>query len=55
MPKTNSVDGKITIPQQDGFEVLETSNIMYCKADDNYTEIYSTLNNSKEFIKRHLI
>ncbi len=38
--KTKKVDGKITIPQQNGFEVLETQNILYCKADDNYTEIY---------------
>ncbi|MCF6295206.1 MAG: LytTR family DNA-binding domain-containing protein [Flavobacteriaceae bacterium] len=46
VPKTKAVNGKITIPQQDGFEVLETANILYCKADDNYTEIY--LNNSKK-------
>lgn len=46
-PKTNSVNGKITIPQQDGFEVLETSDIMYCKADDNYTEIYLNTNKKK--------
>ncbi len=46
VPKTNNVDGKITIPQQDGFEVLNTQDILYCKADDNYTEIY--LNNSKK-------
>lgn len=45
VPKTNSVNGKITIPQQDGFEILETADILYCKADDNYTEIY--LNNNK--------
>lgn len=38
--KTKKVDGKITIPQQNGFEVIETQNILYCKADDNYTEIY---------------
>lgn len=44
--KTDSVNGKITIPQQNGFEVLETANILYCKADDNYTEIY--LNNNKK-------
>ena len=44
--KTKSVNGKITIPQLDGFEVLETATILYCKADDNYTEIY--LNNSKK-------
>jgi two-component system LytT family response regulator len=46
VPKANSVNGKITIPQQDGFEVLNTSDIMYCKADDNYTEIH--LNNNKK-------
>ena len=34
------VHGKITIPQLDGFEVLEVSDILYCKADDNYTEIH---------------
>lgn len=48
IPKTNNVEGKITIPQLDGFEVLNTSNILYCKADDNYTEIY--LNNNKKKI-----
>ena len=36
----NQVDGKITIPQLDGFEVLEVSEIQYCKADDNYTQIF---------------
>ena len=34
------VEGKITIPQQDGFEVLNAQEIIYCKADDNYTEIH---------------
>ncbi|OQD43775.1 DNA-binding response regulator [Croceivirga radicis] len=33
-------EGKITIPQQDGFQVLDVSEIYFCKADDNYTEIY---------------
>lgn len=32
--------GKITIPQQDGFQILNTEDILYCKADDNYTEIF---------------
>lgn len=45
VPKTNAVSGKISIPQQDGFEIVNTSDILYCKADDNYTEIY--LNNNK--------
>ncbi|XCF06995.1 LytTR family DNA-binding domain-containing protein [Tamlana crocina] len=48
VPKTNAVNGKITIPQLDGFEVLNTADILYCKADDNYTEIY--LNNNKKKI-----
>jgi two-component system LytT family response regulator len=39
-PIINKVDGKITIPQQDGFQVLNVADILYCKADDNYTEIY---------------
>ncbi|WP_396602252.1 LytR/AlgR family response regulator transcription factor [Algibacter sp. R77976] len=48
VPKTNTVSGKITIPQLDGFEILNTADILYCKADDNYTEIY--LNNNKKKI-----
>ncbi|WP_394747292.1 LytR/AlgR family response regulator transcription factor [Spongiimicrobium salis] len=39
-PKLKHVEGKITLPQQDGFQVLNISDILYCKADDNYTEIY---------------
>jgi len=46
-PKTNVVNGKITIPQQDGFEVIDTSDILYCKADDNYTQIYLNTNKKK--------
>lgn len=33
-------EGKITLPQQDGFQVLDVANILFCKADDNYTEIF---------------
>lgn len=47
IPKTKRVNGKITIPQQNGFEVIETANILYCKADDNYTEIYLNTNKKK--------
>ncbi len=39
-PLTNSVSGKITIPQQNGFEVIDVTNILYCQADDNYTHIF---------------
>ncbi len=40
IPKVITTEGKITIPQQDGFEVLKISDILYCQADDNYTKIY---------------
>ena len=39
-PTQSRVEGKITIPVQSGFEVLEIDQILYCKADDNYTEIH---------------
>ncbi len=39
-PKNDVVKNKITIPQLDGFKIIETTDILYCKADDNYTEIY---------------
>jgi len=45
VPKINFSDHKITIPTQNGFEVLQMKDIIYCKADDNYTELY--LNNNK--------
>lgn len=51
--KTNSVEGKITIPMQSGFEVLETNNILFCKADDNYTEIYLK-DNKKRLVSKTL-
>ncbi len=47
VPKTNTVNGKITIPQLNGFEVINTSDILYCKADDNYTEIFLNTNKKK--------
>ncbi|GAA3508628.1 LytTR family DNA-binding domain-containing protein [Aquimarina addita] len=41
VPKVSAkTEGKITIPQQDGFEVLQISDILYCQADDNYTKIF---------------
>ncbi|WP_411895693.1 LytR/AlgR family response regulator transcription factor [Winogradskyella sp. A2] len=52
-PNTKAVYGKITLPQQDGFEVIDTKDIMYCKADDNYTEIYLN-NNKKKLVSKTL-
>ena len=51
-PKTNAASGKITIPHQDGFEVLDIKDIVFCKADDNYTEIH--LSNSKKLVSKTL-
>ncbi|MGB5556051.1 MAG: LytTR family DNA-binding domain-containing protein [Flavobacteriaceae bacterium] len=39
-PKLKNAEGKITLPQQDGFQVLNVADIIFCKADDNYTEIH---------------
>lgn len=52
MSKLNKAEGKITLPQQDGFQVLNISEILYCKADDNYTEIY--LENKKLLVSKTL-
>ncbi|MGB3142920.1 MAG: LytTR family DNA-binding domain-containing protein [Maribacter sp.] len=38
--KSKGVEGKLTLPQQDGFQILNITDILYCKADDNYTEIF---------------
>ncbi len=51
-PKLRSVEGKITLPQQDGFQVLNVKDILYCKADDNYTEIH--LANKKILVSKTL-
>lgn len=45
--------GKITIPVQDGFEVLSAQDILYCKADDNYTEIFLK-NDEKKLVSKTL-
>ena len=51
-PNLNKVEGKITLPQQDGFQILNVADILYCKADDNYTEIY--LENKKILVSKTL-
>ncbi|WP_136481558.1 LytR/AlgR family response regulator transcription factor [Cognatitamlana onchidii] len=53
IPKINEVEGKITVPQLNGFEVINMSDILYCKADDNYTEIYLN-NNKKKLVSKTL-
>lgn len=51
-PNVALTQGKITIPQQDGFEVLDVQDIIFCKADDNYTEIH--LQDSKKLVSKTL-
>lgn len=51
-PKVAATSGKITIPSQDGFEVLDVNDILFCKADDNYTEIH--LENTKKLVSKTL-
>lgn len=43
---------KITIPTQEGFDVIPIKDIIYCAADDNYTHIY--LKESKKLVSKTL-
>ncbi len=40
VPKISKIEGKITIPTQNGFEVLSIQDIVYAKADDNYSILF---------------
>tara|TARA_R110002073_G_scaffold89852_5_gene212460 strand:+ start:29795 stop:30526 length:732 start_codon:yes stop_codon:yes gene_type:complete len=51
-PKVSSASGKITIPHLEGFEIIDVNDIVFCKADDNYTEIH--LENSKKLVSKTL-
>jgi len=51
-PVNSQVSGKITIPMQNGFEVLQMEDILYCQADDNYTRIF--LKDSKKLVSKTL-
>jgi len=53
VPKISTTNNKITIPTQNGFEVLEMKDIIYCKADDNYTELFLK-NNQKKLVSKTL-
>ncbi|MEE9348481.1 MAG: LytTR family DNA-binding domain-containing protein [Flavobacteriaceae bacterium] len=53
VPKTLKVEGKITIPTQNGFEVLAVQDIIYAKADDNYTHLFLE-NDSKKLVSKTL-
>jgi two-component system LytT family response regulator len=49
---SSQLTDKITIPTQEGFEVLPIKDIIYCSADDNYTHIY--LENSTKLVSKTL-
>jgi len=51
-PRQTTVSGKITIPLQNGFEVLQIEDILYCQADDNYTQIF--LQDKKKLVSKTL-
>ena len=51
-PTFNKASGKITIPVQDGFEVIAINDIVFCIADDNYTEVH--FKNSKKLVSKTL-
>lgn len=47
-PAPKKMKGKILIPLQDGFEVINKASIIYCEADDNYSKIY--LRNGEKYM-----
>ena len=49
---SHQLTDKITIPTQEGFEVIPISDIIYCAADDNYTHIH--LKNDKKLVSKTL-
>ncbi|HIB49380.1 MAG TPA: response regulator transcription factor [Flavobacteriaceae bacterium] len=51
-PRLSQVTGKITIPVQQGFEVLQVADILYCQADDNYTNIF--IGDKKKLVSKTL-
>ena len=53
VPKTKFIEGKISIPTQNGFEVLDMQSILYAKADDNYTQLFLQ-NNTKKLVSKTL-
>ena len=46
IPKTNFIQDKISLPVQNGYELIEISKISYLKADDNYSKLF--LNDKSE-------
>ncbi|EAS20462.1 response regulator, LytR/AlgR family [Flavobacteria bacterium BBFL7] len=49
---SSQLNDKITIPTQEGFEVIPVKDIIYCSADDNYTNVY--LANTHKLVSKTL-
>jgi two-component system LytT family response regulator len=47
VPKLPQNTGKISIPTLNGFEIVDTNQILYCQADDNYTHLHLKNGSSK--------
>ncbi len=47
VPKLPQNTGKISIPTLNGFEIVDTNQILYCQADDNYTHLHLKNGGSK--------
>jgi len=52
--KTNQQEMQLCVPSVKGFQVIKISDIIYCEADNTYTNIY-LLNNQKLMASRPLI
>ncbi len=52
-PKSIKIEGKITIPTQSGFEVIDIQDIIFAKADDNYTQLF-LIDNQKKLVSKTL-
>jgi two-component system, LytTR family, response regulator len=51
--KAENGNQRLVLPVLDGFEVVKTKDIIFCKADGNYTEFYF-LDGSKKVVCRNL-
>lgn len=52
-PIIHNKSEKISIPTQTGFEFIDTRDILYCQADDNYTQFYLK-NDDKRLVSKTL-
>lgn len=53
MKREGIMKNKIAVPVSDGFEFLETNDILYCQAQGNYTQLF-TIENRKLLLSKTL-